>query len=129
MYIILEHRFYYCTIIYSRHPASILASSLKTIPSFSVRSFHVNIKASICRHEEHLSRSVGRSASSLPPPSPSVGVKGGGEDDVPADGQRGLFHLAPQDRVAHDARRLPHLLQHLVQPLDAAHHRPLLDVG
>lgn len=60
---------------------------------------------------------------------PSVGVEGGGEDDVPADGQRGLLHLAPQDGVAHDARSLPHLLQHLVQPLDAAHHRPLLDVG
>lgn len=58
----------------------------------------------------------------------SVGVEGGGEDDVPADGQRGFLHLAPQDGVAHDARRLPHLLQHLVQSLDAAHHRPLLDV-
>lgn len=57
-----------------------------------------------------------------------MGVEGGGEDDVPADGQRGLLHLAPQDGVAHDARCLPHLLQHFVQALDAAHHRALLDV-
>lgn len=57
-----------------------------------------------------------------------MGVEGGGEDDVPADGQRGLLHLAPQDGVAHDARRLPHLLQHFVQALDAAHHCALLDV-
>lgn len=64
-----------------------------------------------------------------PPPLPSVGVKGGGEDDVPADGQRGLLHLAPQDGVSHDAGGLPNLLQHLVQALDAAHHCAFLDVG
>ena len=58
----------------------------------------------------------------------SVGVEGGGEDDVPADGQGGLLHLAPQDGVSHDAGGLSHLLQHLVQALDAAHHRALLDV-
>lgn len=58
----------------------------------------------------------------------SVGVEGGGEDDVPAYGQRGLLHLAPQDGVSHDAGGLSHLLQHLVQALDAAHHRALLDV-
>lgn len=59
---------------------------------------------------------------------PSVGVQGGCEDDVPADGQGGLLHFAPQHRVPHDARRLPHLLQDLVQALDAADHRALLDV-
>lgn len=59
----------------------------------------------------------------------SVGVQGGGEDDVPADGQGGLLHLAPQDGVSHDAGGLSHLLQHLVQALDAAHHRAFLDVG
>lgn len=40
-------------------------------------------------------------SSSAPAPSPllllSVGVEGGSEDDVPADGQGGLLHLAPQD--------------------------------
>lgn len=58
----------------------------------------------------------------------SVGVQGGGEDDVPADGQRGLLHLAPQDGVSHDAGGLPHLLQHLVQALYAPDHRAFLDV-
>lgn len=58
----------------------------------------------------------------------SVGVEGGGEDDVPADGQGGLLHLAPQDGVSHDAGGLSHLLEHLVQALDAADHRALLDV-
>lgn len=57
-----------------------------------------------------------------------MGVERGGEDDVPADGQRRLLHLAAQDRVSHDAGGLPHLLQHLVQALDAADHRALLDV-
>lgn len=60
---------------------------------------------------------------------PSVGVEGSGEDDVPADGQRGLLHLAPQDGVSHDSGGLPHLLQHLIQTLDAANHRALLDVS
>lgn len=59
----------------------------------------------------------------------SVGVEGGGEDDVPADRQGGLLHFAPQDGVSYDAGGLTHLLQHLVQALDAAHHRALLDVG
>lgn len=58
----------------------------------------------------------------------SVGVQGGGEDDVPADGQRGLLHLAPQDGVSHDAGGLSHLLQHLVQALYAPYHRAFLDV-
>lgn len=57
-----------------------------------------------------------------------MGVQGGGEDDVPADGQRGFLHLAAQDGVSHDAGGLPHLLQHLVQALDAADHRALLHV-
>lgn len=57
-----------------------------------------------------------------------MGVQGGGEDDVPADGQRGLLHLAPQDGVSHDAGGLSHLLQHLVQALYAPHHRAFLDV-
>jgi len=58
----------------------------------------------------------------------SVGVEGGREDDVPADGQGGLLHLAPQDGVSHDAGGLSHLLQHLIQALNAADHRALLDV-
>lgn len=58
----------------------------------------------------------------------SVGVKGGGENDVPADGQRGLLHLAPQNGVPHNTRGLSHLLQHLIQALDASNHRALLDV-
>lgn len=58
----------------------------------------------------------------------SVGVEGGGEDDVPADGQGSPLHLAPQDGVSHDAGGLAHLLQHLIQALDAADHRALLDV-
>lgn len=58
-----------------------------------------------------------------------MGVEGGGEDDVPADGQGGSLHLAPQDGVSHDAGGLSHLLQHLVQALDAADHGSLLDVS
>lgn len=58
-----------------------------------------------------------------------MSVEGRREDDVPADCQGGLLHLAPQDGVSHDAGGLSHLLQHLVQALDAAHHRALLDVG
>lgn len=69
-------------------------------------------------------------ASGTRPPSChlSVGVQGGSEDNVPADGQGGLLHLAPQDGVSHNAGGLPHLLQHLIQALDAADHRALLDV-
>ena len=80
-------------------------------------------------HPSHTSH-IKTHPSSLSPPASllSVGVEGGGEDDVPADGQRGLLHLAAQDRVSHDAGGLSHLLQHLVQALDAAHHRALLDV-
>lgn len=58
-----------------------------------------------------------------------MGVEGGCEDDVPANGQGGPLHLAAQDGVAHDAGGLAHLLQHLIQALDAADHRALLDVG
>ena len=57
-----------------------------------------------------------------------MGVEGGREDDVPADGEGGALHLAPQHRVANNAGGLPHLLQHLVQTLDAAHNRALLHV-
>lgn len=108
---------------------------VKIIPFFIVRNFHVNINM-FYRHIQHIS---------LPPPHVSaifltpfsqrntrlllsVGVEGGGEDDVPADGEGGLLHLAPQDGVSHDAGGLSHLLQHLVQALDAADHRALLDV-
>lgn len=72
---------------------------------------------------------LSHSPESLPPSVRlSVGVEGSGEDDVSTDGQGGLLHLAPQDGVSYDAGGLPHLLQHLVQTLDAAHHRALLDV-
>lgn len=79
-----------------------------------------------CRHLGTLSHP---SSSSLPVFIFSVGVEGGGEDDVPADGQGGPLHLAPQDGVSHDAGGLSHLLQHLIQALDAADHRALLDIG
>ena len=59
----------------------------------------------------------------------SVCVERCGEDDVPADGQGGFLHLAAQHGVSYDPGSLADLLQHLIQPLDAPHHRPLLDVG
>lgn len=139
----LEYRFYYCTIYYNQSSSLYLGLLVKIISSFPVRNFHVNISM-FCRHIQHLftspmhlhlshtfshketlgCRHLGHHSALRH----SVGVEGGGEDDVPADGQRGLLHLAPQDGVSHDAGSLPHLLQHLVQALDAAHHRALLDV-
>lgn len=73
-------------------------------------------------------KNIGCRRRSLPPHHFSVGVQRGGEDDVPADGQRGFLHLAPEDGVSHDAGGLSHLLQHLVQTLNAADHGAFLDV-
>lgn len=98
-----------------------------SLPPPYISFSHLSHKETLgCRHPGALSHP---SSSSRPVFLYSVGVEGGGEDDVPADGQGGSLHLAPQDGVSHDASGLSHLLQHLVQALDAAHHRALLDVG
>lgn len=89
----------------------------------TISSLYISIALTPPAQRKHLA-----SGTLLPSCHLSVGVKGGGEDDVPADGQGSLLHLASQDGVSHDAGGLPHLLQHLVQALDAADHRALLDV-
>lgn len=96
-----------------------------------ISSLYISIALTPPVQRKHLAASTPRRARTLtnfPSCHLSVGVQGGGEDDVPADGQGGLLHLAPQDGVSHDAGGLPHLLQHLVQALDAADHRALLDI-
>lgn len=98
-----------------------------SLPPPYISFSHLSHKETLgCGHLGTLSHA---SSSSLPVFIFSVGVEGGGEDDVPADGQGGPLHLAAQDGVSHDAGGLSHLLQHLIQALDAADHRALLDVG